>query len=705
MNASNNELGNVSVSSRIQFFEQLAPQPAVSELNGRTVSYPCAAAATVPEHISPGLTAEVDVPATPLKPERFSHLSSEEFQLLNDVVDGILATLTQETSQVNHDGGTEKTVLSSPLQLQEDVQVTHERDTEKTVLHSPLQLQEEVEVQEKLGLSLEVAQEAGHVEHVQEQVIQLSSPLRVVSSLTDKIFKGQNIAPEELASKIQECRGIIAENVESGKKLINEFPYLADQQKDRASDEAMRNRVQTLLDRGVPLKLLTGGMGGARIIADATSATLHEPNTHQDRFIIKANDEDVLHLNNPKNNARIFGHNEAAGGARKFIDRGREAERCALAYDFARTMNMAHITPRTTLAVLTSTDFHDILDDTNELNDAAFVDVAGAPVKTKLCSVQKFEPDTISLQEMIDTVERKERNKVIDQIEEQVKKEHPESSGALLEGLIEKEIENREEEIRERAGEELDNRIGDLVDHQSFQETFLFSMLIGECDGNPDNIRFKRNPDNPSGPMLMFKVDNGLTLPSQNTSEISTWLVTIDPLMQVPLSEKSIAYIRDIPLEKFQKKMAGMGFDEGAINAMTIRVTAMQAAVEILSSQDEAITSEDISSAISQTQKLVRTPKDAYARVEKLFGVEKTDVGTKVQDSQSVQPGGASTVVVGEDVGVPAGAASTVEQVEDTGVVAGNASSVVYGDEEGDGVQSGNQSSVLYTDEQQGSVL
>ena len=630
-----------SVRAKISQFDAIAQQHQVKQtvLQGRKV-VPLAASQTRMPNVTATLTNST-TSATRTNRTPIEQKSREQVQLLQNIVDDILGITTER------------------LHTTDGLKIVQESVDEAVELQTPLTVQDQGESVHK-------------------------------TSVNDKILPSEKKpdSPEQTAALIKERRQEIAENLEQGRRLIDNFPYSTPQ--DRIMDAGMRSHVSELVSEPGRMKLMAGGMGAARKLSDSTGRS----------YIIKANDEDILALNNPKGNASL-----KVSNPRNFIEAGFEAQSSAMAYDIARSIGLPHVTPRTTLAVLTSNDFHDILDGAHEKNDPAFIETTGRPVKTKLCSVQDFVPNTVSLQEKIFDCQK-------ECVKAAIRTDHPDFSNDQVNAEADRQLQLNPDLKRDEAEMAIEDIICSQTDHQSFFETFFVSMLLGENDGNPDNIRLRENPDNPNGPLLMFKVDNGLTFPYANTG-ISTWLVLFDALMDKELTKTNIDFIKNIDSDTLVSKVAAMGRRDGVASAFADRLLALKIVAACAEASDSPMNCSDLEAAITALQN--SRMKDSSRLFEHIADRMELDSSQYETVAQSVgitykprpgatSPGATSPGAAELASRMQAGSASSVIQEMDEGPAssviqemdAGPASSVVY-----DQMEAGPASSVVYgeTDE------
>lgn len=244
--------------------------------------------------------------------------------------------------------------------------------------------------------------------------------------------------PEQLFSLIQMRRDEIRAQRER-------FRLLADEE-----NPIFQNEVQELLRTG-HLEASKLGGGGVYFLCDE----LGRP-----QFVVKPLDEAILCLNNPKHRAAPF--NDNSHRLRDFIPLYQTAPTEAAVHSLAEEWGVGCCTPETHLMVLSHELFYDI----GIRFHAETID------REKLCSVQRFIPDSIDL------------------------------AVAMHEWF--------------EAGLESTNPLP--LDQSDFEEILLLLWLIFDGDGHASNFRLYFKGFNPQGQASygLKKVDNGLALPESN---------------------------------------------------------------------------------------------------------------------------------------------------------------------------------------------
>lgn len=239
-----------------------------------------------------------------------------------------------------------------------------------------------------------------------------------------------------------------------------------------------RSEILSMLQEGT-LVLQQEGAGAAYLLYDAQGIP---------QFIIKPNDENIFCLNNPKYFASPFLDTRA----KTYIPLYRAAQTEAACYELAKICGLEHITPKTTLALISHPQFF-------------HVDHAG---EEKLCSIQKYLKDTVPLRKVLEDFFR---------------------AGFL------------EEELSER------------LDQEDFEDVTLFLWLTCDTDAHIDNFRAYPKRTNRRGDIVygILKIDNSLSLPESNF-EFSSALMYL-PHALLPISSKTRKKIQSFPLQEMKE--------------------------------------------------------------------------------------------------------------------------------------------------------
>jgi hypothetical protein len=218
-----------------------------------------------------------------------------------------------------------------------------------------------------------------------------------------------------------------------------------------------------VLSTGYTLPTKLGG-GGVYILYNAS----HEPS-----FLIKPNDEAILCLNNPKHRGSPF--NNKSHRLRDAIPLYKTCETEAAVSAISKEIQIEQCTPETHLAILSSPLFYDLSSHLQGNALTEFIEKCGIPASEKLCSIQRFIPDSIDLQQ------------------------------AMHEWF--------------EAG--FEEQFPLPIDQETFEEVILLLWIIYDSDGHSSNFRIffksldeKRYPN--SAIYGIKKIDNGLSLPEEN---------------------------------------------------------------------------------------------------------------------------------------------------------------------------------------------
>jgi hypothetical protein len=215
---------------------------------------------------------------------------------------------------------------------------------------------------------------------------------------------------------------------------------------------AFQEEVYALFETG-SLKPSKLGGGGVYFLCDAI-VTPH--------FVIKPADEAILCLNNSKHRASPY--NDKDHRLREYLPLYQSPPTEAAVYLLASECGIASCTPETHLMVLSSPQFYDISDRFE--NGTRVID------REKLCSVQRFIPNSIDLNQ------------------------------AMHEWF--------------EAGLEETQPLP--IDQDDYEEVLLLLWLIFDGDGHSSNFRiyFKGLNENGEAYYGIKKIDNGLSLPESN---------------------------------------------------------------------------------------------------------------------------------------------------------------------------------------------
>ena len=250
------------------------------------------------------------------------------------------------------------------------------------------------------------------------------------------------------------------------------------------------------------------GSGSAYLVYDA----LYQP-----CFVVKPTDEDIFCLHNSKH----FGSPliEPQNRARKDIPLYLTAQTEALCYEIAKLAQLEHILPKTLLSLISLPQFFDI-SDRFECADKSPID------REKLCSVQKYLSETLSLKD-------------------------------LLNHLFLNDFD--------------DEKIQKSFDQENFAEANLFVWLTYDNDAHPSNFRACLKKISAEGHPIygLQKIDNGLSFPLQNSGFFNALMYF--PNAKEELSSKIRFLIKNLPLEEMKKAIEQLGLSP-SINAFEERI-------------------------------------------------------------------------------------------------------------------------------------
>ena len=245
------------------------------------------------------------------------------------------------------------------------------------------------------------------------------------------------------------------------------------------------------------------------------------------RFVVKPVDEDIFCLNNHKNCASPF--HEDRYRVRPGIPLYRSAQTDAAASRMAELMGMPEITPRTIMAILSSSDFFDLSTRLAQDEQLEFLAMTGLPDQEKLCSVQEYFSHTKDLNQ-------------------------------LTEGW-------RDQFTMEE--------IEQAFDQREFERMIIFIWALYDNDAHGSNILTYIKETQPNGKPVygLKKIDNGLAFPEQNAHLVN--LLAHFPNASRPLSTEAKSLIAAIPLEKMIGELNFWEM-ESSIEAFLERIHTLQ---------------------------------------------------------------------------------------------------------------------------------
>jgi hypothetical protein len=245
-----------------------------------------------------------------------------------------------------------------------------------------------------------------------------------------------------------------------------------------AESTSFQSEVHRLLEIGSLNASKLGG-GGVYFLCDETG---------NPQFVVKPADEALLCLNNPKHRGSPF--NDENHRLRDYLPLYQAPSTEAAVFALASLWELARCVPETHLMILSSSEFYDLQD--------------VASVKEKLCSVQRFIPDSIDLNQ------------------------------AMHEWF--------------EAG--LENTQCIPLDQEDFEEVLLLIWLIFDGDGHSSNFRIylKGLGENCDARYGIKKIDSGLSLP-ENNCYLLNYLGYL-PNAHSPPSEQTLNRIMQIDEER-----------------------------------------------------------------------------------------------------------------------------------------------------------
>lgn len=262
------------------------------------------------------------------------------------------------------------------------------------------------------------------------------------------------------------------------------------------------------------LSPLAGGRGSSYLLRTKKSRSI---------YIVKPVDEALFCLNHPYHCASPF--KDPLIRPKEDVPLYRSAQREALAYQVARLLGLAALTPETHLALLSDEHFFSI-------------DERKKPTKNKkekLCSVQLFQEGLIPLPDL--------------------------AREWIAEGKSEEEL-------------------LPLIRQGEVERLCLLIWILYDVDAHGHNICAYGPP-----PYRLMKIDNGLTFPEKNRSLLNG--AALLPQAKLPLSEEGRERILHLPVKAIGEKIGLYECDE-ALGAYYERVKALQllAQMETLSLQE-----------------------------------------------------------------------------------------------------------------------
>lgn len=259
------------------------------------------------------------------------------------------------------------------------------------------------------------------------------------------------------------------------------------------------------------------GISGTYFLKDAQN---------QSRFVIKPIDEDIGCLNNGKGFATPYTSSKIRDNMPLYLSSMRET----LAYEIACQCKLQNTVPRTVLAIIESSAFHDQLDNVSPEERDRYEKIVGNRVQEKLCSVQEYVPNSKTLFEALQELQTAKLT---------------------------------DDEIRAR------------FDQDDFEDANLLLWLTYDTDGHLNNfLVYPKSVDAVGNEILgIKKIDNGLAFPDKN-EELRNNLQFL-PNADLPLSSRIRAKIAALSPESLQKTLRSYGLDS-ASQALVERLTVLK---------------------------------------------------------------------------------------------------------------------------------
>lgn len=245
-------------------------------------------------------------------------------------------------------------------------------------------------------------------------------------------------------------------------------------------------------------------------------------------FVIKPVDEDILCLNNRKYLASPFIGRSFR--VRDEIPLYRSAQTDTLCYQLAEILGMPNITPKTEMRVIHSETFYDLTFHLADSEKEQFLQFIGGSDNEKLCSVQEFVPNSITMQHQV-------------------------------------------YEWLDAGATEI---LSADVCPEEFEDANLFVWTTYDTDAHPGNLLFynKEIKEDGSAVRGIKKIDNGLSFPERN-AEFTNFLMYFDNA-RAPISSKLREKISTLPIGPIIKSMQELEMSISSMVAFVERVRVMQ---------------------------------------------------------------------------------------------------------------------------------
>jgi hypothetical protein len=274
------------------------------------------------------------------------------------------------------------------------------------------------------------------------------------------------------------------------------------------------------------LKLISEGISGSYYLSDEEG---------QPQFVIKPIDEDIDCLNNRKGYSSPYTDSTIRDHMPLYYSALRETA----AYEFAKSLGIGSIVPRTTLAILESDQFYDQSDAVSLDELVRYQQELGTvPIREKLCSVQEFVQNSKTLWEGLEELQKA--------------------------SLSDEEIEHR-------------------FCQKDFEEANLLLWTTYDTDGHTGNfLVYPKSIDSVGNEILgIKKIDNGLAFPEQN-EQLRNNLRYL-PNAKHPLSDSLREKIASLSIDTLVRTLDQLGLS-GSSQALRERLSYLK---ELVSTQPD----------------------------------------------------------------------------------------------------------------------
>ncbi len=371
---------------------------------------------------------------------------------------------------------------------------------------------------EDIPLYCSAQNEAASYGVAQQATLEKVTPETIMAITVFNRFKLERLWPE--IRSLQESGCLEKEIAERRKEIIEKkeqwHGFISSM--TQGPWKEMHQELEQALQEG-SLEPLKRGGGGAYLLRDSFG---------RPKFIVKPNDEDILCLHNRKQLASPF--NDREHRAREDIPLYHSAQNEAASYAIAQQVNLEKVTPETIMAIINSDRFYDISQQLEGDAQKTFIERSGSPDRVKLCSVQRYIPDTIQVHQ------------------------------ALHEWFEAK----------------LDQQgICIPLDQESFEDLLLFLWITYDTDGHSSNLLCHLHKLDEQGKAVyaIKKIDNGLAWPAKH-SQMINHLAHL-PNAKQPLSPRVRDKLLAIPVETVAITLDQFGLDY-AKQAFEERLSVLQ---------------------------------------------------------------------------------------------------------------------------------